>query len=78
MPARLGPVSFPHRRHQGFLECQVCHHDREGEARPRACRECHGVGGVSTMKAAAHERCRACHVERGRGPRKCTQCHRKG
>lgn len=46
--------------------------------RRSACKSCHGpglVGKLALSPRMAHDRCRGCHVARGRGPADCRGCH---
>jgi len=82
---RMGPVMFPHRKHQKVLnqECNLCHHKRQGDATPVRCSVCHGkVKEAPTFKKAMHGRCKVCHKQRKKegkkaGPTKCSGCHKK-
>lgn len=65
LPASMGAVSFPHRKHQELLkECGVCHSlvpDKIAE-----------LG-----KDWAHSICKGCHTTMKSGPTSCSGCHKK-
>jgi len=82
----MGPVVFWHARHQGRLDCAVCHH-LVGATEKQPCRDCH-------KKKAARSRedpvsffdvkiyfCRGCHLDKreddrtARAPIYCKECH---
>ncbi len=49
-------------------------------ARRVSCKGCHGqgkVGEIAFTPRLAHDRCRNCHLENGRGPTACNGCHTK-
>ncbi len=90
-PRRPGAV-FSHDDHNeaAGLEdnCAVCHHvyengklveDESSEDSP--CSDCHAVNpgpdNKMSLVNAYHQRCRDCHVETGKGPLLCGQCHKK-
>jgi opacity protein-like surface antigen len=64
MPAKNGDVTFNHKVHGEQMECKVCH----GEGAP---------GKIELDKNAAHDLCKGCHAEKGAGPTKCGDCHKK-
>lgn len=82
---------FDHDTHNetaGLDECSTCHHvwengtlvaDESSEDSP--CAECHGItpGPDNTMALANayHTQCRTCHIDQGKGPLLCGQCHKK-
>lgn len=68
--AKKPPVVYPHAQHlqnQKFkdLGCKYCHKKEEG-------------GGEVNMTTAVefHKKCKTCHKEEGKGPTKCTECHK--
>jgi hypothetical protein len=61
---KMGDVTFPHQSHSERIECKVCH----GEGTP---------GKFPLDKDSAHKLCRGCHEEKGAGPTKCPDCHKK-
>ncbi len=85
------PALFDHDEHNDAAEiddCAVCHHvwengqlvaDESSEDSP--CSECHGLdtGPENSMALANafHTQCRTCHIDGGKGPLLCGQCHRK-
>ena len=77
-----------HNEKAGLDDCAVCHHvwengallaDESSEDSP--CSECHGLapGPENSMALANafHTQCRTCHIDAGKGPLLCGQCHRK-
>lgn len=63
--AKNGNVTFNHKKHQETLkECKVCHEKGPGKIE--------GFG-----KDFAHKSCKGCHSDKGAGPTKCTDCHKK-
>jgi len=58
-------IPFPHKAHQEALkDCKVCHEK--------------GAGKIEDFgKDWAHKNCKGCHVEKGKGPTKCGECHKK-
>ena len=64
--AKPGDVTFQHKMHQEMLkDCKICHEKEPGKIE----------GGFS--KDFAHKTCKGCHTEKGKGPTKCTECHKK-
>ncbi|MCM0080890.1 cytochrome c family protein [Geomonas sp. Red32] len=64
-PAKPGNVTFPHKKHQEMLkDCKICHQKGPGKIE--------GFG-----KEFAHSTCKACHADKGAGPTKCFDCHKK-
>jgi cytochrome c553 len=64
-PAKNGDVTFPHKKHQEALKnCKACHEKGPGKIE--------GFG-----KDWAHKTCKGCHAEKGAGPTKCGECHKK-
>ena len=64
LEAKNGNVTFPHREHASRLDCKTCHEGTPGKIP--------GFG-----KDKAHPLCRGCHQEKGAGPTKCGDCHKK-
>lgn len=67
LPAKNGNVSFPHKKHQDMKEmkCTNCHETEQG-------------GKIANLgKDWAHKTCKGCHTEKGAGPTKCNECHKK-
>ena len=89
---RRPPALFDHDGHneKAGLEddCGVCHHvwengrlveDETSEDSP--CSECHGLtpgpDNSMSLSNAFHTQCRSCHIDTGKGPLLCGQCHKK-
>ncbi len=65
LPAKMGNVTFNHKKHQEMLkDCKACHEKGPGKIE--------GFG-----KDMAHKTCKGCHTEKGQGPTKCGDCHKK-
>jgi cytochrome c553 len=65
LPAKNGNVTFPHKKHQEMLACTTCHESDKG-------------GKIAALgKDWAHKTCKGCHTEKGKGPTKCNECHKK-
>ncbi|BCG49162.1 Cytochrome c3 [Citrifermentans bremense] len=67
LPAKNGNVTFPHKKHQDMkeLKCTDCHETDKG-------------GKIADLgKDWAHKTCKGCHTDKGKGPTKCTECHKK-
>jgi len=63
--AKNGTVSFNHKMHQETLkDCKACHAKGPGKIE--------GFG-----KDWAHKNCKGCHADKGAGPTKCNECHKK-
>ena len=89
-PRRPGAV-FSHDDHNeaaGLDDCAVCHHVYENgklvadeSSEDSSCSECHALLPSSdnrfSLSVAFHKRCKDCHVESGKGPLLCGQCHIK-
>jgi hypothetical protein len=81
--ARKPPVTLNHEKHGEELGCQACHHIETADAEPESCFNCHGkdpdIPDPSSGKKdnPFHMTCRGCHKEKGKGPVKCTECHKK-
>lgn len=68
LPASMGKVTFPHKKHQVMLkDCKKCHE--------------HGPGKIKELgKDWAHKTCKGCHTEGfngKKGPTACKDCHKK-
>lgn len=64
-PAKNGAVNFNHKKHQELLkDCKACHEKGLGKIE--------GFG-----KDFAHKSCKGCHTDKGAGPVKCSECHKK-
>lgn len=77
-----------HNEKAGLEDCAVCHHVWENgkivedeSSEDSSCSECHGItpGPENTMALANayHTQCRTCHIDAGKGPLLCGQCHKK-
>jgi len=65
LPAKNGDVTFDHKKHQERLkDCKVCHESGPGK-----------IAGFG--KDWAHKTCKGCHTDKGAGPTKCGECHKK-
>lgn len=65
LPAKNGDVTFTHKKHQEILkDCKICHEKGAGKME--------GFG-----KDLAHKTCKGCHADKGAGPTKCAECHKK-
>ncbi|HJV33937.1 cytochrome c7 [Geomonas sp.] len=65
LPAKNGNVTFNHKKHQEQLkDCKICHEKGPGKIE--------GFG-----KDMAHKTCKGCHADKGAGPTKCSECHKK-
>jgi cytochrome c553 len=65
LPAKNGDITFNHKKHQEKVaNCKVCHEKAPGKIE--------GFG-----KDWAHNTCKGCHAEKGTGPTKCSECHKK-
>jgi hypothetical protein len=65
LPASMGKVSFPHKKHQDILkDCSKCH--------------AKGPGKIAELgKDWAHKTCKGCHTEMKKGPTSCGDCHKR-
>jgi len=73
----MGKVTFPHKAHQEMLkDCKICHHKDEA-GKEQGCPTCHTNDSKVKMKDAAHNSCKKCHTEQGKGPKACKDCHKK-
>lgn len=89
-PQRTSAV-FLHDTHNETAEiedCSECHHlhDENGQklegesSEDQLCSECHGPkdeGPKPRLMKAYHLNCKGCHLQRGKGPILCAQCHVK-
>lgn len=67
LPAKNGNVTFPHKKHANMKKmlCTTCHETDKG-------------GKIAALgKDWAHKTCKGCHTDKGKGPTKCTECHKK-
>ena len=64
LEAKNGNVTFNHKAHSESMECKVCH----GEGTPAK---------IELDKEKAHALCKTCHADKGAGPTKCGDCHKK-
>jgi len=65
LPASMGKVSFPHKKHQEMLkDCKKCHEKAPGKI-------------AELGKDWAHKTCKGCHAEGKKGPTSCKDCHKK-
>lgn len=65
LPAKNGNVTFPHKKHQDMMKCTSCHESEKG-------------GKIADLgKDWAHKTCKGCHTDKGQGPTKCPDCHKK-
>jgi len=65
LPASMGKVTFPHKKHQQMLkDCKKCHEKAPGKI-------------TELGKEWAHKTCKGCHVELKKGPTGCKDCHKK-
>jgi flavoprotein len=65
LPAKMGNVTFNHKKHQDNLkDCKICHEKGPGKIE--------GFG-----KDMAHKTCKGCHEQKKAGPTKCGDCHKK-
>jgi cytochrome c553 len=65
LPAKNGNVTFPHKKHADAMACTTCHETDKG-------------GKIADLgKDWAHKTCKGCHTDKGKGPTKCNECHKK-
>lgn len=65
LPASMGKVTFPHKKHQQMLkDCKKCHAKAPGKI-------------TELGKEWAHKTCKGCHAELKKGPTGCKDCHKK-
>ena len=64
LKAKFGNITFNHKMHSEKFACKTCH----GDATP---------GKFTLDKQKGHKLCKGCHQEKGQGPTKCRQCHKK-
>lgn len=65
LQAKNGNVTLPHKSHAEKMECKTCHGDATPGKMP------------DFAKDKAHQLCQGCHKEKGAGPTKCPDCHKK-
>lgn len=81
-------VHDTHNENAGIDDCAVCHHlyDEQGNkvedesSEDQSCSDCHGLrdnGSQPGLRKAFHRNCKGCHLERGKGPVTCGECHPK-
>jgi hypothetical protein len=64
-PTKMGTVTFHHKEHQERLkDCKICHEKGPGKI-------------ADFSKEWAHKTCKGCHADKGAGPTKCAECHKK-
>lgn len=63
LQAKNGNITFNHKTH-AKVECTACHTKAEG-------------GKIDLNKDSGHKLCMGCHKEKGAGPTKCGECHKK-
>jgi Class III cytochrome C family len=79
-------VTFKHAFHVKTIKvkCKTCHHNK-GKVKTCSGSGCHkgkakgdrpGCAELSLKKNPYHIACIGCHKKRGKGPKKCKQCHR--
>jgi hypothetical protein len=85
------PSVFVHDAHNeaaGIDECNQCHHVyRDGElvadesSEDQRCSDCHAEeaagDGPPALMDAFHGNCKQCHLENGKGPVMCGECHQR-
>jgi len=64
LPAKNGDVTFNHKAHSETMACKTCH----GEGTPAK---------IELDKNKAHDLCKGCHKDKGAGPTKCGDCHKR-
>ena len=82
--AKKAPVVFLHEKHSHDIKCVICHHTALKEEEAKSCFECHGKDpnapdpSLSSQKENPfHIQCKGCHKEKGKGPTKCSECHKE-
>lgn len=81
---------FDHELHEGFLNCERCHHDYDQygnntDPDGRNCNECHTVipgNNPVSLEDAFHGKCKTCHEtmnakKAAQPPVLCGQCHKR-
>jgi hypothetical protein len=89
-PRRPAAVFFhdQHNETAGIDDCAECHHvwDEQGKkvegesSEGTPCSECHALkdeGPKPGLRKAFHLNCKGCHMQQGKGPVTCNQCHQK-
>lgn len=85
------PVAlFDHDEHNEIAglddDCSVCHHVYDGKIKIEGessedlyCSDCHSLTPTREntvgLREAFHRQCRTCHLDAGKGPLLCGQCH---
>ena len=64
LQAKNGNVNFSHQDHAEQMDCTACHEGTPGK-----------IPGFDKNKA--HSLCKGCHQDKGAGPTKCNECHKK-
>ena len=64
LEASMGNITFPHRAHAEREGCAACHEQTPPQK-------------IELDQETGHKLCLGCHEERGAGPTKCTDCHKK-
>lgn len=64
LQAKNGNVTFTHRDHAKQMDCKTCHAGTPGKM-------------ADFNKDKGHALCIGCHKEKGAGPTKCAECHKK-
>jgi hypothetical protein len=84
------PSVFRHEEHNEAAEideCNECHHVYENgqkleyeSSEDLLCSDCHeleALNGQPALLRAFHDNCKGCHLEQGKGPIMCGECHVK-
>ena len=73
LKSQAGAVTISHKKHDmEGIQCVKCHHKSSNPEREKECAKCHkGNEGYTTM----HKLCLNCHIEKGKGPQDCKNCH---
>jgi hypothetical protein len=91
MAPQRPPAVFVHDEHNtaaGIDECNRCHHVyRDGQlvedesSEDYRCSDCHAEtdtdDGMPALMDAFHGNCKQCHLEKGKGPIMCGECHQR-
>jgi hypothetical protein len=91
MSPQRPPAVFVHDEHNevaGIDECNRCHHVYEDgqlvedeSSEGYRCSDCHAEtdagDGMPALMDAFHGSCKQCHLEAGKGPIMCGECHRR-
>jgi hypothetical protein len=78
LPAKLGAVTFDHKKHVGRApSCATCHHESRPEkpleAQQQACRDCHTQPAVAPMKTSLRD----AHHDAKASAGTCVSCHKQ-